>query len=496
MNSVRAIRPMEAQLPEGMLEKQLSQIWRNRWLDTHDLATESGERVEIIHPGRPNDNRGPDFCGATFVLDGRVVRGDIELHVDSSDWTAHGHHLDSACNRVVMHVVMRHDARTPTVRQDGREVPVLVVRRHLQAPTTAWWSAACLPERTYAPCRNAPERLTEHGIAALLESAGDSRFLSKADRFENEMIHTDAEQVLFEGTMTALGYAKNKAPFLELSHRLPIRVLESLLEALGDMPEQQSCLHLMDLMISVAGLAQGGRHTSPGRRSSMELEGVMAAGYQVEVMSPYQWDLFRVRPNNSPLLRLGAMSHLLLRYRRDGLLRGMLGMVADSPPYNASSLLRTKLTVAGLGPDRADDIIINVLLPFAFAYWRHAGCQELSCRSLALYHAHGRVAVNCMERHMVSQLGLDHRLVNSARRQQGLIHIYNAMCGAGKCRACLLGQLEAGDHVKVQAICPTDNKPEIARSRDHGRIIGAQAGRRNGNRHRRGISDTLAETGI
>jgi len=41
---------------------------------------------------------------------------------------------------------------------------------------------------------------------------------------------------------------------------------------------------------------------------------------------------------------------------------------------------------------------------------------------------------------MKNQLGLDSRLVNSAQRQQGLIHIYNSLCTQGRCDSCPLGK--------------------------------------------------------
>lgn len=461
-------------MPEGMLEKQLSGIWRNQWLDGHNLNTQAGESVEVVYPGRPNHGRGPDYCDATLTLSGRRVTGDIELHVCSSHWTAHGHHLDPACNRVVLHVVMWHDTSRPTVLQNGCEVPILAICGHVRAPADAWWpDAVRLPNGTAIPCHGVAQRLSEQAIATLLDSAGDSRFLSKADKFREQLERTNAAQVLFESMMTALGYAKNKEPFLELSRRLPVRVLESLVASLGDMPEQQMRHHISSLMISVAGLADAGRNAIPAFQRNTEMESVRVAGYQVDVMSPHEWELFRVRPNNSPARRLAAMSCLLVRYRRVGLLRGMLDLMTDSSSTTKSGLLRTELSTAGVGPDRTDDIIVNVLLPFVLAFWTHSGLPEYGADALSSYHAHSRLPVNCVEKHMIAQLDLDRRLLNSARRQQGLIHIYSTMCAASECCTCLLGQPQARNNVKVQIIGLAGEKPVIARRSDHGRIVGA-----------------------
>jgi hypothetical protein len=102
-----------------------------------------------------------------------------------------------------------------------------------------------------------------------------------------------------------------------------------------------------------------------------------------------------------------------------------------------------------LGRGRAAEIVVNVLLPFAFAWGQFTGESELSESAFSLYLAYTRLAVNSIERHMVSQLGLSHRLVDSARRQQGLIHIYQNLCIQGKCGDCALSQLKARHHIQV-----------------------------------------------
>jgi hypothetical protein len=42
---------------------------------------------------------------------------------------------------------------------------------------------------------------------------------------------------------------------------------------------------------------------------------------------------------------------------------------------------------------------------------------------------------------MINQLGITRYLVNSAQRQQGLLHIYKTLCSQGKCDSCPLGKM-------------------------------------------------------
>jgi hypothetical protein len=93
-----------------------------------------------------------------------------------------------------------------------------------------------------------------------------------------------------------------------------------------------------------------------------------------------------------------------------------------------------------IGARRAADIAVNVLLPFALAWGKVSYLPALERKALDLYRGYPRLVVNTVERHMKNQLGLDSRVVNSARRQQGLIHIYNSLCTQGRCDSCPLGR--------------------------------------------------------
>jgi hypothetical protein len=60
-------------------------------------------------------------------------------------------------------------------------------------------------------------------------------------------------------------------------------------------------------------------------------------------------------------------------------------------------------------------------------------------KAFDLYRHYPKLAVNTIERHMRNQLGISRYLVNSAQRQQGLIHIYKTLCSQGECHLCPIG---------------------------------------------------------
>ncbi|MBA7644619.1 hypothetical protein ES703_52363 [subsurface metagenome] len=200
------------------------------------------------------------------------------------------------------------------------------------------------------------------------------------------------------------------------------------------------------------------------------LERLWISSCHAEAMSCGDWHLFKVRPNNFPIRRIVAMSYLILRYKGKGMLGEVVdvvrevaiskshcrleeGLIVTTNDYWAShfdfgSGYRIKAPTL-LGSRRAADIVVNVILPFAYAWGRVNSHPELETKAFDLYCSYPRLAVNAVERHMRNQLGLGSRLVNSARRQQGLIHIYKTLCTQGRCGSCPLTQSEAGNYVQV-----------------------------------------------
>ncbi|HUV56377.1 MAG TPA: DUF2851 family protein [Dehalococcoidales bacterium] len=90
----------------NLSEGQVIKIWQHLLLSRSELTGEQGELIKVIYPGRTNDDRGADFRDAVVVINQELAKGDVEVHVSSSDWRSHQHHHDPVYNRVILHVVM------------------------------------------------------------------------------------------------------------------------------------------------------------------------------------------------------------------------------------------------------------------------------------------------------------------------------------------------------------------------------------------------------
>jgi hypothetical protein len=88
----------------------------HRWMSepARVLQTSSGNRLQILSPGRYNPHGGPDFEEAAVLLGGTVLSGAIEFDKCRSLWSEHHHDQNPAYHRVILHAVLIDDdpART------------------------------------------------------------------------------------------------------------------------------------------------------------------------------------------------------------------------------------------------------------------------------------------------------------------------------------------------------------------------------------------------
>ena len=445
---------MDKALKNDVTEKLVTAAWQHLLTKGGKLQTESGQSLQVIYPGKSNDVPGSDFQNAVIKINRHLLKGNIEIHVKSSDWHHHGHHLDPAYNGVVLHVALQHDYPGDIKLQNGDVLPTIALDRYLQQQNDG---AIPVPDRV--PCARIGERSPDR-LLAMLDMAGATRFYEKAAHFQHQLQQQDAGQCLYCGIMTALGYACNQAPFRELAERVPLAALESLVQNESDV--EKGLFVLQALLLGTAGFLPSQRpecEYSPFEDYTYvnELEMVWERMPQINVMDFSAWQSFRVRPSNSPLRRIVGMCLLLRNCREKGMLVGLLNLVDNVPSEKSNHYLEEGLMVADdgywasrfdfgkgypglrkwlIGQSRAADTVINVLLPFVYTWGKENGQAELAEKAFTLFFSYPPVETNTIERHMKAQFGLTSAQVNSAQRQQGLLHLYKKWCTQGRCKEC------------------------------------------------------------
>jgi hypothetical protein len=414
------------------------------------LRTEQGALLKIVYLGRREINDGPDFQRALVLTDtGQLLSGDIEVHVYTRDWYRHGHHHNSKYNDVILHIVAQQHPNIVTCTENGNLIPVLCLPREL-------FIQPYLMQYHQLPCYQITRQRTRQNISSLLDTAGKQRFMQKAMHFKLSMQEEKAGQVLYQGIMRALGYSHNMRPFEKLARIVPLSLLEKSVL-------RESVYSKQARLLGAAGLLSSQLKTvALADKYNMEkLETLwknMDKGYSI--MSEDEWQSSHIYPNNSPTNRILALGHLLQSYYRIGLLAGILQLVYKAVPAPGHPSIREGLMVHSdehflqsqkysvpnrqilkttlLGPNKAAQIEVNIILPFAFGWGETVDKASMKKKAFALYLQHREMAGNSITHHMQSQLGLKNTLALTACQQQGLIHIYKTYCHDAKCSQCLL----------------------------------------------------------
>lgn len=406
-------------------ERDLARSWQEgKWLGG-EWFTSEGQVFQVVYPGHRGPSWGPDFREAVISWQGKKARGDIELHSFSRQWIQHGHDRDLSYNRVILHVVGRDDMPGPTLTRAGKRVPV--------------FSASPIPFLTRPfplalPCQKVLAKKRPEKLKALLANQGEKWFKAKASSFQKAFVKVEPEEVLYQGLLQALGYGENKVPFFNLAFLLPFRRVQRWAAGLK---REERLRYIQALYLSRSGLVPE------------ELKVIRGSGdFEIfkDSLEREEWRFCGIRPANHPLRRLLAGASLVDRYMEEGLIEGLLGSLlslgkAESYPTEmlmvgpgSSEFINPCWKSSLLGKSRASLMVVNVLLPFAYALGFKGRQVGLKRKALNLFRSHPSLEENLLLRHFRRLLSLPFKL--RAGEAQGLLRLGKLFCSRGKCRSC------------------------------------------------------------
>lgn len=204
-----------------MDEHYLHLLWRTKRLPMHLLKTTNNEPVRILHVGMYNTGSGPDFFNGRIELNQLQLSGNVEMHVKSSDWYAHGHHEDPAYDNVILHVVYEHDK---LVFIEGIPIPTIELKelidwKHYEQTKQFQVRSTVIP--CAGQLSDCPAPVLWHQVSNALWQRLERK---KAEIMElAQPLRNAPEMVLFHLMAKAFGMKTNALPFQELAHRIPFR---------------------------------------------------------------------------------------------------------------------------------------------------------------------------------------------------------------------------------------------------------------------------------
>lgn len=471
-------------IPEDLLRH----LWSKHYLSAEPLQSTDGASIVVRDCGVLNRDTGPDFHNAVIDIDGVTCRGDVEFHRSLQDWQAHRHERDPRYNRVILHVVLnKPDRPVPTKSESGRVIPVLILSGALTMPVEKFGDALARDEyASYTnaiPCYRTNDTATDRTISQWLSVLAVERLTTKSNRFDvrlGEILTApDAadtpseawEQLLYEGIMDCLGYAKNRIPCMALGREISIGRLKkiSALVELQPFDIQSMLLTYSGLLPDVSAVDdQQSKVVLHQLRSTWNAVLQQLCAHHAESLTALpahleaEWTFAPLRPSNFPAVRLAAASVLAHRIVSDHFFDRIIGIVAEKfvtaefkhaqlrdafdPGSDAFWSFHYSFTEASsrahalLGSARIDDIIINAVIPIAILYGRITGHADIAEHAMNLARELPLCEENRILRRMDKQLLRGKVVLTTAFQQQGALQLHAEYCMRRRCTECDIGK--------------------------------------------------------
>ncbi len=418
-----------------MNEKYLHFIWKSKRLLTTELSTTTGENIIIRSFGEYNFDSGPDFFNGSVQLGDLALHGNIEMHVNSSDWMKHGHQHDSAYNNVILHVVYNHDME---ILVNGQPLPTLELKylidwKHFNE------SPHKLEFQNNIPCDKHLYVVSENAIDGQLKRNTHDRLQRKSTELDELFVslNLSIHELLFYSLLRAFGGKLNALPFIELANRIPVyhflrstlSIRESILLGASGFLED-SFDHEYERLLKSDWAFQKHRLTlSNLESSSLKFKGA--------------------RPGSFPALRLVQFANFSDRFDwsyhfwteepaeiLNLFLKSLTVKTHDywSEHYHLGKKKR-KPDSGSLSKEMAENIVINAVVPFLFWYGQKHGNISLLNKAVELLELIPQEKNKIVERWQ--------KLIiypNNARFGQAILELNNQWCTPKKCLNCLIGK--------------------------------------------------------
>jgi hypothetical protein len=383
----------------------------------------NGERVEIRALGyRDDDLEGPDYHEARVRVNGVAYAGSVEVDRRREDWRAHGHATNSRYNDVVLHIAFDPRETAGVVRAaSGRAIPSIPLGALLapNAPPAPTEDSSPLPDYFGAfDAEEKTERLARLGAARFLRkrdrilerakeilyerelprSEGATQFQLPIDAFSSAtdlLARRDVRRQLFyEFVFEALGYPENATATRALARSIDYRYLRRFAGAPVRFDEA-----LEASLFGASGLLPDDP-TDERFRAIAERWTTLSPRYRGARLRGEDWRRFRLRPANSPERRVAAGARLgagiFLRLFVERTAGAFDRPGNDRRRYATLRRMTTAETARGaddygtIGDGRADELLMNAILPFHAARFGAMGDETRLRRAFGTF-ASGRI---------------------------------------------------------------------------------------------------------
>lgn len=417
-----------------MKEDFLHFIFKNRLWKKTTLFVDSDQRIEIIDTGFHNTHSGPDFFNAKVKIGKTIWVGNVEIHINSSDWHKHNHGRDKTYDSVILHVVFNNDEKIK--RSNGETIPTW----EIQFPHYLYNKYTTLKNNSNGiPCKEYLDLVKEEEMNRILQEIAIEKMSKKSEEIER---YLKANNNNWDATFLIIlsksfGFSVNSLPFEMLASSIDINIIRKL---------SDDVFALETLLLGQSGLLDSSNYHDYYTSEAMKMYKFLSKKHCLKPMSKEIWKTGKVRPTNSPYLRIAQLAATLNNFQ---------GLLAETIKENKLDKIRKILSVPvsedwkrhymskksikrdklNIGTYSINSIIINAIIPFRFLYDNHYSKSQQGFSKTI----NSLKEIKAESNSIVSQWKSCGVKINSALETQSLLYLKSDYCNPRRCLFCKIG---------------------------------------------------------
>lgn len=419
-----------------MQEDFLHYIWKFKKFDFGNAKTVEGFPVTIVQGGVANFNSGPDFFNATLKIGEQTWAGNVEIHIKSSDWYAHGHEQDPNYDNVILHVVWQDDIQI--FRKDNSHIHTLELKDLVAGDTIQSYRNLLLaPNSRWINCEKEFPSFDDFELNNWLERLFLEKLQEKS-KVIAELLKASGnnwEAVLFQLMSKNFGLKVNGSAFLSMAQSFDFKIIQ----------KTKGSLEIMEaLLLGQSGLLDNKTEDVYFEELKKEYT-FLKRKYSLKNSFVERPKFFRLRPDNFPNIRLSQLAFLYsgspqlftqvikVKSRKD-LLNILQVETSDywRSHYNFGkphSPKNKRVTDSFI-----DLLIINTVVPIKFYYSQITGTGETEA-IIDLINEIKAEKNTIIDKFNSLRPGFG----LTALQSQGLLHMKNEYCVKNGCLKCNMG---------------------------------------------------------
>lgn len=415
-----------------MDEQFLHFIWKYQKFANNPILI-NGQELKVFYPGNHNHDSGPDFEEARIKIGFMEWAGQVEIHINSSDWIHHNHSSDKAYENVILHVVWNHDKE---IVVKGEIIPTLELK-HLVDLSLVEKYRQHIKSIDEILCANQLKSISSLTVSSMLDRVLVERLNEKSDQILTYLkeVKNDWEQVTFKTLTTNFGFATNKEAFNRLTEVLPFSVLKKGL---------QNITTTEALIFGQAGFLEEVQDEYQ-QKLKEEFSFYQKKFNLTAPLSKVQWKFGKLRPANFPTVRLAQLaslfhhhpqlfSNLIHSENSKELKNKLLLPVSDYWQLHYDFNKKRKRAVETMGASSFNGLLVNTVAPLLASYSRYTDEQKYMDRAIELLES-----LDPESNRFTKKLDGLIESSKTAFDSQAQIQLYKQYCLKRRCLKCNIG---------------------------------------------------------